>query len=310
MITNRAHTPLRYPGGKSKLTRFVYNVLISNHINGTYIEPFSGGAGISINLLLNGSVDKIVINDLDSSVYSFWNYLVHDTKKFILSVKNVPIDYYQKNDLLEPSQKIDLWNFYRQQYLDNKAKYNFKEAFAFFMLNRMNRSGIITGGPIGGKKQNGEYSISSRFNKNNLIKQLSDIGKKSDRIIVQNSDALTLLNNLSDSKRYFPPENSFIFIDPPYFGEGKELYPSYMEKNEHFYIADTLTNMGNKYHWLVTYDKVAYIADLYREHKIQKFEYGIRYSAARKRLENELMFVSNNTLLSDTGDVFLENMSI
>ena len=39
----------------------------------TYIEPFAGGAGIALDLLLNNVVDNIIINDYDKAIYSFWN---------------------------------------------------------------------------------------------------------------------------------------------------------------------------------------------------------------------------------------------
>jgi DNA adenine methylase len=86
-ITNGAHSPLRYPGGKGKITQFVNNILEENGINGTYIEPLAGGAGVAINLLLAGKVDKIIINDLDNGVYAFWYTLVHSPKYLINHIK-------------------------------------------------------------------------------------------------------------------------------------------------------------------------------------------------------------------------------
>ena len=57
-------SPLRYPGGKRKLASFMeFMIDKTGHRNGTYIEPFAGGAGIAIELLLNNVVSKIVIND-------------------------------------------------------------------------------------------------------------------------------------------------------------------------------------------------------------------------------------------------------
>ena len=66
-------SPLRYPGGKSKLTDFVSHTLEINSIkNSIYCEPFCGGAGVAINLLLKNKVDKIILNDYDIGIYSFW----------------------------------------------------------------------------------------------------------------------------------------------------------------------------------------------------------------------------------------------
>ena len=75
-------SPLRYPGGKSKLTDFVDNTIKLNNIkNPIYCEPFCGGAGVAINLLLTNKVEKIILNDYDIAIYSFWKAVLEDTKK-------------------------------------------------------------------------------------------------------------------------------------------------------------------------------------------------------------------------------------
>ena len=39
------YSPLRYPGGKNKLSNFVSDIIQINDLaGGTYIEPFAGGA--------------------------------------------------------------------------------------------------------------------------------------------------------------------------------------------------------------------------------------------------------------------------
>ncbi len=67
------YSPLRYPGGKAKLAPYIKLTMsrIANPID-TYIEPFAGGAGIALDLLLTGTVKKIIINDYDKAIYSFW----------------------------------------------------------------------------------------------------------------------------------------------------------------------------------------------------------------------------------------------
>lgn len=67
------YSPLRYPGGKGKLATFMeYMIGQLGHQGGTYIEPFAGGAGIAIELLLRNVVSKIVINDYEQT-YGFWD---------------------------------------------------------------------------------------------------------------------------------------------------------------------------------------------------------------------------------------------
>ena len=51
------YSPLRYPGGKGKLASFMeYMIDQLGHQGGTYIEPFAGGAGIAMELLLRNVV--------------------------------------------------------------------------------------------------------------------------------------------------------------------------------------------------------------------------------------------------------------
>lgn len=51
------YSPFRYPGGKSKIAPLI-RLIIENDKkqNITYIEPFAGGAGVALDLLLNGTV--------------------------------------------------------------------------------------------------------------------------------------------------------------------------------------------------------------------------------------------------------------
>ena len=85
-----SNSPLRYPGGKSRLSNFMKLMLKMNNLeNGTYVEPYAGGAGIAIALLLEGYVRKIVINDLDSSVHAFWHSVLHENRDLIHKIEEV-----------------------------------------------------------------------------------------------------------------------------------------------------------------------------------------------------------------------------
>ena len=149
-------SPLRYPGGKTQLSRYVRHLLDINNVHNTYIEPFAGGFGVALELLFNNDVEQIVMNDFDPSIYSIWNMILHNRDEFISLIKNTPIT-------------IEEW-FYQKD-IRNKLKNDsnsIENAFATFFLNRTNVSGIISAGPIGGLKQQGKYKIDCRFNKEKL----------------------------------------------------------------------------------------------------------------------------------------------
>src|SRR5690625_1246846 len=156
----RFYSPLRYPGGKSKLTKQIISLFeTNNYNNGVYIEPFAGGAGIALSLLLNNYVDRIHINDLDISIYSFWKAILEDSEKFIQLIWKTPIT-------------IDEWKFQKNIQENPESASTLELGFSTFYLNRTNISGIIKGGVIGGYSQNGNYKMDARFNKEKLVDRI------------------------------------------------------------------------------------------------------------------------------------------
>ena len=65
--------------------------------------------------------------------------------------------------------------------------------FAFFYLNRTNRSGVLNAGVIGGQAQTGTYKIDARFNRATLTERLRAIGDLADHIEVTDLDGRTTI---------------------------------------------------------------------------------------------------------------------
>lgn len=305
-LTNGFNTPLRYPGGKGKITRFVGNVLESNCIDGTYIEPFAGGAGVAINLLLAGKVKSIVINDLDDGVYSFWHTLINEPEYLLREIERVPFDYSDEKPVLQPWKYSEYWTTIRKRYDFNHYADVRRKGFDFFMLNRMNVSGIIKGGPIGGARQDGTYNISSRFNKDTLKKRIKKIADEAANITVSNLEASHFFKLLSDGK-ICDMQNSLIFADPPYYVQGRNLYNSYATDIIHSLIAKRLVSESD-WNWLLTYDKTPQIYELYANANIKRYEYKISYSANKRGKYSEYMFASNRMTVQSYDNVILCRM--
>ncbi|MGB2580420.1 MAG: DNA adenine methylase, partial [Minisyncoccia bacterium] len=153
------YSPLRYPGGKNKLAKFVALVCEKNNISGHYVEPYAGGASVALHLLINGYVKEITINDFDRSIYAFWHSVLNNTEKFCKMIE---------------SADMTVRNWLEQKEVQkNKAKVGLLElGFSTFFLNRTNRSGVINGGVIGGLEQKGNFKIDCRFNKKELIERV------------------------------------------------------------------------------------------------------------------------------------------
>lgn len=65
-------SPLRYPGGKGKVADYFKQIFRDNSLyDGVYVEPYAGGASVALSLLFNEYVSKIIINDIDRSIFAF-----------------------------------------------------------------------------------------------------------------------------------------------------------------------------------------------------------------------------------------------
>lgn len=270
-------SPLRYPGGKTILYDKVKRILEENHLlECTYMEPFSGGAGLALKLLMNNDVKKIVINDFDFAIYSFWHNVLFDTDRFCEDIKNITVN------LKEWEKQKEIYN--------NKDNYSIYEiGLATFFLNRTNRSGIIKGGPIGGRKQEGKYKIDCRFNKLILIKKIKEIGKYRNRIKLFNYDVNDFIKRVVMRQK---KENFFIYFDPPYIKKGPELYKNHFNYNEHTYLSENIKEKLAEKNWIVTYDKNDLVYKLYKS--FFTLDFNLNYSAGNNKIGNEVMIMSNS----------------
>ena len=265
-------SPLRYPGGKYKLYKYVAALVKENKCT-TYIEPFCGGSAIAIELLFEGVVKKIIINDYDYTIFCFWNSILNQTDDFIELIENTEVS-------------IQEWK--RQKEIrDNVERYNQLEiGFSTFFLNRVNRSGIIDkAGPIGGKNQSGAYKMDCRFNKNRLIEQIKKIASYKENIQLYNLEAREFIDKIILKTR-----NSFTFFDPPYYGKGPELYTNFYVHDDHMNLSqDIIEKMKNR-KWIVTYDNTKAIKDMYT--KVDWLEFELCYTLQEKKRASEIMFFS------------------
>jgi len=267
-------SPLRYPGGKNRISGFIKVAIQNLNVkNCTYIEPFAGGASVALSLLLDGTVDNIVINDYDKAIYSFWRAIKQEPDRLIKRIENTPIT-------------IEEWKKQKAIY-STSTSYSLDLAFATMFLNRTNRSGILTAGPIGGYSQDGDWKLDVRFNRESLVAKIKDISRHRHNIFVYNKDIISLLRN------YIPRfgKDIFIYFDPPYYNKGQKLYKNFFTPSDHQRIRNVITQEITT-PWIITYDDVKAICDLYSAYDIRKFD--LTYSAANKGTATELMIFSNN----------------
>ena len=158
--------------------------------------------------------------------------------------------------------------------------------FATFFLNRTNRSGILNGGIIGGRDQTGPWKIDARYNADELIFRIESIAKMRRKIKLTRSDALALL-------RFGLPEwsrKTLIYLDPPYYEQGRELYYDFYEQGDHADLAKFVAAKMQSKFWIVSYDNVAPIKKLYSD--FRSVVYNVGYTARERRTGKEVMFFS------------------
>lgn len=270
-------SPLRYPGGKSVLAPLLKDVLVANELQGgVYLEPFAGGAGAALDLLFNEYVDEIIINDADYCIYAFWKSILDQTDRFLRFLDSRPVT-------------IDEWHRQKRVYANPQNHSLLKVGFATFFLNRCNRSGILkNAGPIGGYNQTGDYPIDARFNKIDLRQRIERISEYDGRVSVYNLDATELLSQaetLTDNDRLF------VYLDPPYYDKGAELYLNHFQHDDHLNLANFIQG-ARGFKWLVSYDNTEQIKSMYADMNVVEFD--LKYSLNENKQGRELLIYNDD----------------
>ena len=285
------YSPLRYPGGKGKLASFMeYMIDQLGHRGGTYIEPFSGGAGIAMELLLRNVVSRIVINDYDKAVWSFWKAILTETDRFVEEIRTVPLT-------------VDEWQKQHEILVTQNDKYSFELGFAAFYLNRTNRSGIIKGGVIGGQEQAKDWKMDVRFKREELVTRIQRIADRKKDIKLYNKDVNSFIKN------YVPlyEENALIYFDPPYFRKGQQLYMNFFNYKDHVRIEQEIREHVNC-DWIITYDYEPQIEEIYHNYNLRLYD--LNYSVSTKRKANELMIFKDGIIIPSDEELNSKKINI
>lgn len=269
-------SPLRYPGSKQKFCDYFLTILKNNNIYpDLFIEPFAGGASVSLYLLQSNFVQKIALIEKDPLVASFWKTVFFDTEWFIKEINKLEVT-------------LDQWNYFK--------KYNPKttrtQAIKCLFQNRTCFSGILKAGPIGGQKQISKYKIDCRFNKKEIINKIHTLSLYRDRVLfIEEGDYESIMQD----KEKILPSNTLIYFDPPYVNKAKDLYNFYFQDKDHIRLKDFIQNL--KYNWLLSYDYEPPINKLYQEFAYNGF-FDITYtSTAHAHRPKKKEFLASNLQL-------------
>lgn len=267
---------IRYAGGKNKLSNHILDRIIGfycdNGYDYEYREPFFGAGAIGIRLLESSSrIKKVFINDFDLGISSIWTAVINQPEELISKLK---VFKPTAGAFFDFKEKILAWEG-QEPDLDL--------AFMKIAIHQMSFSGLGTkaGGPIGGKSQLSAYDVSCRWSIPHLSKYIRRYNKLfSNRTIRENRCFGLDFEEVIKKKG-----KAFLYLDPPYYEKGPELYQHFFTDHDHFRLAHVLQK--TEYPWLLSYDNCVAIRKIYDWAECMEID--INYTINTSRVKTELL---------------------
>lgn len=237
-------SPFRYPGGKTWLIPTVRQWLKQeDKIVKELIEPFAGGAIVSLTAAFEKMAEQITMVEMDEEIAAVWQVILNGKNKWLA-------DKIYSYDLTHANVKAEL---------ENPAKKLQDIAFCTILKNRVFHGGILAKGS--GMIKNGENGkgITSRWYPKTLRDRILAINYVKDKITFIPGDAFKVLEqNLNNKRAYF-------FIDPPYTIAGKRLYTYFNVDHERLF--ELTSKLKGKF--MLTYDDTLEIRQLANKFNLQ-----------------------------------------
>lgn len=292
---------IRYPGSKAKLVAEIVatfppefhaakhvrdeqkragkqRIYFSTDYSTTYCEPFFGSGAIGLKIIDSlPSQCSVWINDIDHGMYAIWKTICDDADR----LKSLVVAFVPSVDA-----------FYKLKAQDGKSTGDLAiDALNKIALHRMSMSGFgaKSGGPIGGRGQDGGYTVDCRWTPASIIaaiqlaKQSLFRFRETGRIRITNIHVREVLAEVDES--------SLVYLDPPYYVKGGQLYAHNMSHEEHVELASLLRDTAAD--WRLSYDDCKEVRELYSWAEFEELE--IRYTNAvtdKKRPKNKELLIS------------------
>ena len=273
-------SPLRYPGGKRKLAAYIEEAIRRNSLHPQlFVEPFAGGASVSLYLLEKGLVEQIALGEKDQLVAAFWKTVFFDHAWLV-----------EKIESIQPT--VELWNEFRQSEPENDREMALKCLF----LNRTSFSGILsnTAGPIGGHKQASKYTVDCRFYPQTIIQRIQKLASLASRVRFvhfggwEETVSRAICNGSNGQETFF-------YLDPPFYKNADRLYRYWFSNEDHQDLHDRISSIVGYY--ILSYDAAPPIIDMYRDNsEARRIQILYSVTSNDKRKAEELI-ISNLPVL-------------
>lgn len=274
----------RYPGGKAKFChKIIDSIPVGLGGDIQYREPFFGGGGIGLKLFTaNPLVSDMWINDKDVGIVCLWTSVAkhqNALRERILAFKPEVDDFYRiKTELLAINTMPD-----------NDADV-IDVGFKKLVIHQISYSGLGTksGGPLGGLDQKSQYKIDCRWSPNYICKKLAKVNEQlnSIKFTCTNLDFVDLID---------APGKCMLYLDPPYYIKGSELYQHSFTHCDHQRLAHALSK--TKHPWVLSYDDCPEIRSLYAWADVKTFDAKYTITGTKNKATGERSSLKKNELL-------------
>ena len=227
-------SPLRYPGGKSRLARRIANSLPQFE---EFREPFVGGGSVFLAAMARNPDAKFWINDLSLDVAVFWSQVSLDVSKVLDAVNLLQISFPEGPSLYRHLK-------------DSKFEDPAMLAARFFLLSRITFSGTIDSGGFS------QEAFEKRLTRS-AVERLAALSS------LANFD-LSVTNLDYASSLDLPGHKVTIFLDPPYETSKNSLYGRWGDLHRNFDFDIFAAKVKRSPHpWVMTYGDNEQVRDTF-----------------------------------------------
>jgi len=237
-------TPLRYPGGKSRATKFLFDHLPEKIT--AYREPFVGGGSVAIEFSKRYPDIPVWVNDVYYNLFCFWSQLQKNNE----ALYNAILSRKMKAESYDDKTTSHRHLFLESRDVLGKNIDPFNRAVHFFIANKCSFSGLGESSGFSASASESNFSVN---NINNLPKYLPLI----ENWTITNMDYAEVFAGCD--------RDDFIFADPPYdiksFLYGKKG-KHHSDFDHYLFYEHAQDCMGNV---MITYNSNEVLRELYQD---------------------------------------------
>lgn len=275
-------TIVNWYGGKVKLARQIISIMPEHE---HYVEVFMGSAAT---FFAKPKVQRNCLNDINSNLNNLFTQVRDNGEQLF---EKVYWTLYSRDNYRE---------FYKHHLNNYQGIDDITRAMMYLFLVRASfnsRTGLGFSASI--------ESNSANFNLA-LIERLKLAREKLDGVVLENISYQELI------PKYGKGSDVFLYLDPPYWVTiDEETYYEGIGKTfveyDHLAMASSLQKVKSP--WIISYDDVPEIVDLYKEYQIQRIRVRYSLSNSKKKVReiNELL-ITNYKAKKPQIDIFDEDV--